>query len=451
VNANITERRAVDVRNWIMSIQKIKVEWQMSGESSELVEQFATAPVLAQLESMKDTRDGMDQEQWRAIGAEANKWHKMRRSNNVEDRAKCSWAVVYSHLSKVYNELYGKGGIKLSVQALRFMPSIQMNVAYGAMHALEHMACEAMTHTEFKELSDGQRSHAMMAAFNSPPATVDDFAKLINGRCIQGGPGLLFKGPMSGQHGKIESKGGGGPSVYPWRVLADVSLTKKWTDEKSRVLRPQKPAFKYTHCHKFSAHYITQDWADATVAVKCSKCGKARKTEPVEGKAMAAAATKDAGKTPLTVENVQEAVVKALATQAPAAAAFAGMHEFERGNGFGLGEHTAFGAIAEGATADDKGAGEKGTAKGGGPRHYDFMNNISVMALLAWLCIGVVGLRGEGAAGHGSQSKGNGVLHAGRLWHGDRQVLRGLMLLQDYYQGQVSAQKCASSHNASSC
>jgi len=46
-------------------------------------------------------------------------------------------------------------------------------------------------------------------------------------------------------------------------------------------------------------------------------------TEPVEGKAMAAVATRDAGKTPLTVENVQEAVVKALATQVPAAAAFA--------------------------------------------------------------------------------------------------------------------------------
>ena len=51
----------------------------------------------------------------------------------------------------------------------------------------------------------------------------------------------------------------------------------------------------------------------ATVAVKCSKCGKARKTEQVEGKAMTAA-TSTAGKTPLTVENVQDAVVKALAT-----------------------------------------------------------------------------------------------------------------------------------------
>ena len=85
----------------------------------------------------------------------------------------------------------------------------------------------------------------------------------------------------------------------------------------------------------------------ASVAVKCSKCGKARKTEPAEGKAMAAAATRDAGKTQLTVENVQEAVVKALATQSPAAAAFAGMHEFERGNGFSLGVHTAFRAIIE--------------------------------------------------------------------------------------------------------
>jgi len=50
---------------------------------------------------------------------------------------------------------------------------------------------------------------------------------------------------------------------------------------------------------------------------------------------------------------VQEAVVKALVTQAPAASAFAGMHEFESANGFGLGEHMAFGAIAEGATADE--------------------------------------------------------------------------------------------------
>ena len=79
--------------------------------------------------------------------------------------------------------------------------------------ALEHMAFGAMTHTEFKEFSDGQRSHAMMAAFHSPPATVDDFAKLINGRFIQGGPGLLFKGPISGQHGKIESNGGRTVSV----------------------------------------------------------------------------------------------------------------------------------------------------------------------------------------------------------------------------------------------
>jgi len=235
------------VRNWLMIIQKIVVEWRISGASSEMVEQFATAPVLAQLESMKDTRDGMDQEQWRAIGAEANKWHKMWRSNDMEDHAGCSWVVVYSHFSKVYFELFGKGGLKPNVQAMRVMPSMPMNVAYVAMDtgevlssapsvpALEHMAFGAMTHTEFKELTDGQRRHAMMAAFNSPPATVDDFSKLINGRYIQGGPGLLFKGPMSGQHGKIESKGRG-PSVYPQRDTADVSLTKKRTDEKSQVL-----------------------------------------------------------------------------------------------------------------------------------------------------------------------------------------------------------------------
>jgi len=57
---------------------------------------------------------------------------------------------------------------------MRVMPSMLMNVAYGAMHpgeelssapsvpALEHMAFRAMTHMEFRELSDGQRRHAMM-------------------------------------------------------------------------------------------------------------------------------------------------------------------------------------------------------------------------------------------------------------------------------------------------
>jgi len=104
VNVNITERQVVDVRTWLMIIQKITVEWQMSGASIEMVEQFATAPALTQLESMKDTRHGMDQEQWRSIGAQANKWHKMRRTNNAEDHAGCSWVVFYSHLSKVYNE-----------------------------------------------------------------------------------------------------------------------------------------------------------------------------------------------------------------------------------------------------------------------------------------------------------------------------------------------------------
>jgi len=109
--------------------------------------------------------------------------------------------------------------------------------------------------------------------------------------------------------------------------------------------------------------------------------------EPVEGKAMAAAATRDAGKTPLTVENVQEAVVKALAPQAPAAAAFAGMHEFERGNGFGLGEHTAFGAITEGATADEAspegvGAGEDNDS---GPRRGPRRGPSQVATIMNWL------------------------------------------------------------------
>jgi len=85
----------------------------------------------------------------------------------VEDHAGCSWSVVYSHLSKAFIELKGKGGLKPNVQAMRVMPSMPMNVAYKVMHpgeelssapsvpALEYMAFGAMTHAEFKELSDG--------------------------------------------------------------------------------------------------------------------------------------------------------------------------------------------------------------------------------------------------------------------------------------------------------
>jgi len=149
----------------------------------------------------------------------------------------------------------------------------------------------------------------------------------------------------------------------------------------------------------------TKDWEDTTVATKCSKCGKARNTEPLEGKAMAAAATSAAGKTPLTVENVQEAVVKALATHAPAAAAFAGMHEFERGNGFGLGEHTAFRAIAEGATADEASPRGVGTGKksDNGPRRgpsrpaqiLNWIERISVAVGLLSIIVAMVALWGE--------------------------------------------------------
>jgi len=122
----------------------------------------------------------------------------------------------------------------------------------------------------------------------------------------------------------------------------------------------------------------TKDWEDTTVTTKSSKCDKAGNTMPVEGTAMEAAATNAADKTSLTVENVQAAVVKQLVTKAPVAAAFAGMHqvgrangaaafagmhEFERGNRFGLGEHTAFGAIAEGVTANEASRGSVGTGE----------------------------------------------------------------------------------------
>jgi len=130
----------------------------------------------------------------------------------------------------------------------------------------------------------------------------------------------------------------------------------------------------------------TKDWEDTTVAMEHLKCGKSRNMLPVEGKTMAAAATSATGKTPMRVDNVQEAVVKALATQAPAAAAFAGMHEFESGNGFGLGELTAFGAIAEGETAYEASNGGMGTGEDHNNRpHRVFKQAATILKCLHWL------------------------------------------------------------------
>ena len=238
VSIDISKRRAVDVRSWLMTIHKLIVQWRTSGATNEMVEQFATAPVLAKLEAMKVTRDGMEQEQWRALGAEANIWHKMRRSKNVEDHAGCKWVVVYSKLIKVYTELYGKGGLKPNINSMRAIPAMPMNVAYGAMEsdgapqsaptvsAIEHMAFGAMTGAEYAGLTDGERHGAMMAALTSPPATVDDFTQLIKGRHIPGGPGLLFKGAMKGQQEKPGLKAGG-LTTPPWRAQADTNPGKR--------------------------------------------------------------------------------------------------------------------------------------------------------------------------------------------------------------------------------
>jgi len=89
------------------------------------------------------------------------------------------------------------------------------------------------------------------------------------------------------------------------------------------------------------------------------------------------------------VEKVQEAVVQALATQAPAAAAFAGMHEFERGNGFSMKERTAFGAITEGKTEDKEDtAGEPDNSLRRGPNQANqFTCTLSVMFMGVVRCL----------------------------------------------------------------
>jgi len=92
-------------------------------------------------------------------------------------------------------------------------------------------------------------------------------------------------------------------------------------------------------------------------------------------------------------ERSKDAVVKALTAQAPAVAAFAGMHEMERGNGFGLGDHTACGAKAEGATADEKSTGgvdtgEVGDTRPRSPRRSPKIAE-NILTYLPWLSMAV--------------------------------------------------------------
>ena len=81
------------------------------------------------------------------------------------------------------------------------------------------------------------------------------------------------------------------------------------------------------------------------------------------------------------------------------------MHEFERGNGFGLGEHTAFREITEGATADEASPRGVGTGKksDSGPRRepsrpaqiLDWIERISVAGGLLSIIVAIVALWGE--------------------------------------------------------
>jgi len=92
-------------------------------------------------------------------------------------------------------------------------------------------------------------------------------------------------------------------------------------------------------------------------------------------------------------ERSKDAVVRALTAQAPAVAAFAGMHEMERGNGFGLGDHTACGAKAEGATADEKSTGgvdtgEVGDTRPRSPRRSPKIAE-NILTYLPWLSMAV--------------------------------------------------------------
>ena len=73
----ITDRRAVDVFNYMHSVHELVIELLRLKVSPELIEDYATVPVPAVLENAQDRNDVMGQLQWRAIGKVAAKFFKM--------------------------------------------------------------------------------------------------------------------------------------------------------------------------------------------------------------------------------------------------------------------------------------------------------------------------------------------------------------------------------------
>jgi len=60
----ITDRRVVDFFNYMHSVHELFNELLRQKVSPELIEGYATVPVLALLESAQDCNDVMDQLQW---------------------------------------------------------------------------------------------------------------------------------------------------------------------------------------------------------------------------------------------------------------------------------------------------------------------------------------------------------------------------------------------------
>jgi len=77
-NVRITDRTEVDIFNYMHSVHMLVTELLQLKFSPELIEDYATVPVLAVLESTQNCNDVMNQLQRRAIGKAAsvqNKWN----------------------------------------------------------------------------------------------------------------------------------------------------------------------------------------------------------------------------------------------------------------------------------------------------------------------------------------------------------------------------------------
>ena len=97
----ITNRRAVDVFNYMHSVHELVIELLRLKVSPELIEDYATKKDQEVLESAQDRNDVMDQLQCLSSWKVAAKFLKVRNSKTVAIENQCTWEAGFDDTTTI--------------------------------------------------------------------------------------------------------------------------------------------------------------------------------------------------------------------------------------------------------------------------------------------------------------------------------------------------------------